>query len=80
MDAVSPIVPCMFRAPAVTCVRLTLGVIVPVALAVLAAPQASAQQIKLSPGAIAGAKVHVSPARDLAFCEIVPVMGKPPVA
>jgi hypothetical protein len=39
----------------------------------------AAQQIKLNPGATSGKEVHTK-SRNLAFCEIVPVMGNPPIA
>ena len=38
----------------------------------------SAQQIILKPGAIPNAEFHRADARDFAYYEIAPVLGKPP--
>ncbi len=40
----------------------------------------SAQQITLKPGAIPNKEFHRGNARDFAYCEIAPVLGKPPMA
>jgi hypothetical protein len=37
-------------------------------------------QITLHPGVIPDKVMHNSQARDFAYCEIAPVLGKPPVA
>jgi|SRR5208282_3929247 len=39
---------------------------------------AFAQQVKLNPGATLGKVVHKADARDYAYCEIAPVLGKGP--
>ena len=48
--------------------------------AVLFAMVVSAQQITLKPGAIPNNEFHRGDARDFAYCEIAPVLGKPPMA
>ena len=40
----------------------------------------SAQQITLKPGAVPDSEFHRENARDFAYCEIAPVLGKPPMA
>ena len=46
--------------------------------AVLFTTVVSAQQITLKPGAIPNKEFHRANARDFAYCEIAPVLGKPP--
>src|SRR5271157_1094282 len=46
--------------------------------AVLFTMVVSAQQITLKPGAIPNKEFHRGAARDFAYCEIAPVLGKPP--
>jgi len=46
-------------------------------LAVAASSWAQAE-IQLKPGVIKGKQVHLAKARDYAYCEIAPVIGKPP--
>jgi hypothetical protein len=46
--------------------------------AVLFTMVVSAQQITLKPGAIPNREFHRANARDFAYCEIAPVLGKPP--
>ena len=41
---------------------------------------AFAQQIQLKPGDIAGKHLYLADSRNYPFCEIVPIMGTPPVA
>ena len=48
--------------------------------AVLFTMVVSAQQITLKPGAIPNKEFHRANARDFAYCEIAPVLGKPPMA
>ena len=48
--------------------------------AVLFTMVVSAQQITLKPGAIPDTEFHRVNARDFAYCEIAPVLGKPPMA
>jgi hypothetical protein len=47
--------------------------------AVLFAVVVSAQQITLKPGAIPNKEFHRGDARDFTYCEIGPVLGKPPM-
>jgi hypothetical protein len=54
-----------------------LGAIV-AALCAVAATSAAAQSIQLKPGAAPGRAAHRSDIRNVAYCEIAPVLGKPP--
>lgn len=48
------------------------------ALCAVAATSAAAQSIQLKPGAAPGRVIHRSDIRNDAYCEIAPVLGKPP--
>jgi hypothetical protein len=61
----------MTRKTAVACCAI-------IGCAVLFTMVVSAQQITLKPGAIANNEFHRADARDFAYCEIAPVLGKPP--
>jgi hypothetical protein len=54
-----------------------LGAII-AALSAVATTSAASQSIQLKPGAAAGRVLHRSDIRNNAFCEIAPVLGKPP--
>lgn len=61
-------------------VRAKLAMIALAILSVSFAVGPADAQIKLHPGVIPGKVMHNTQARDFAYCEIAPVIGKPPMA